>query len=276
MPTDTPVLRLPALAGDVGVWSTGEDFLRVTSFSADADTVVNLGIRFQNHDRQTPQVYGERHVPNTDRTAATSDFPLATGWLQGLTVTAGTGAPLRGQTFVRVDLMRGRGASATILQTLVQGYVSAQNRRAWPPAQLESALEGPGALRSIAGTNPAANTEISETVPTAARWRPLALSFELVTDATAANREVAIVIDDGTTTLFTSPSGFTQTASFTRRYSAAAAGAQTAPAQGTDRQILLPALVLPAGSRIRTVTTNLQAGDDYSAPQLLIEEHLEP
>lgn len=271
--SSTPVAR-PQLAGDVGVWCTGEESLRITSVAIAFGMFVTVGVRFQEADRATPQVYNETHDPRDDRTVVTSDHALGAGWLQGLTVSASNGSPPYGEAWVRIDLMRGRGSGATLVHTLVQGYITSQMRRSWPPAALTMAVEGAGALRSVTGTDPAAGAEISETVPTSTRWRVRALSCQLVTDATAANREVSLVIDDGATTIFTSPAGFTHTASLTRRYSAAPIGAQTAPTQGTDRQIVIPDLELPAGARIRTVTTNLQAGDNYGAPQLLLEERL--
>jgi hypothetical protein len=174
-----------------------------------------------------------------------------------------------------VDLVRGPTGVGGVTATLVQGPISSLQRIGWPGSMLLTSLDVAGVLRSIAGTDPAAAAEITETVPLGARWRVRAVSFSLVTDANPANREVTLVLDDGTTILYTSPSGFTHVAATTRRYSAAMIGAQTAPAQATDRQIVLPDLWLPGGSRIRTVTTNMQVGDNYGAPQLLVEETLE-
>lgn len=275
MPNDMPAIVSLAGGVELGIWCSGEESLRVTSRSGDADAALAIAGRFVDAESGDIKPLQERHVPNTDRTAATSDHALGVGWLRSLTVIASSGAPTFAHTFVAVDLIRGRGNSATVLQTLILGPVSANARRAWPGSPLIASIEGPGALRSVLGTNPAAGVSISETVPTGARWRLLSMSFELVTAVAAADREVAIVIDDGATVLFTSPSGFTQTASLTRRYSASIVGAAVAPTQGTDRQIIIPDLWLPAGARIRTVTTNIQAGDDYGAPQLLVEEHLE-
>ena len=270
---ESPLPR-PALAGWPGYYFTGEDHLRITSWNSVTSVVVTLTGRFLHLDGHI-EPFSERHVPNTNRTAATDTFRRAEGWLLDLSAVVTGATPLRGQTFLRVDVVRGFGAVDTVLSTLLRGYVTSGQRLGWPGSPQEDPLDGQGALRSVAGTDPAANTEISETVPTGARWRLLAASFTFVTDANAANREVALVLDDGTTTLLTSPSGFTHTASLTRRYSAANLGAQTAPTQGTDRQILIPDLRLPAASRIRTSTTAIQATDNYGAPQLLVEEWLE-
>jgi hypothetical protein len=90
---------------------------------------------------------------------------------------------------------------------LLQGYVTDTSRLSFPGSPIRSSIEGPGVLRSITGTNPAANAEISETVPTNARWRVHAIRFTLVTDANVANREVALTLDDGAAVFARSPPG---------------------------------------------------------------------
>lgn len=266
---------LPSLVGGAAWWCSGDEALRLTSFNADADAQVTLTGRFLEADRLTPVPLERRHVPNTDRTAATVDIALARGWLQQLTVRATTGSPTYAHTFVIVELIRGLGTSATVLATLLAGPVSANTRRAWPGSPLASSIEGPGALRSITGTDPAANVEISETVPTGARWKLHAIALTLVTDATAADREVILTFDDGTTVYYAAAPAANQAASLTRRYSAGRGGVRGISLAGLEIAIALPDLWLPAGHRIRTATTGRQATDNFGAPQLLVEEHLE-
>lgn len=271
--TDRPLAR-PAMVGTDALFVTDDDFLLVTSINAAATVRLTIGGRLLRRDG-TVVPLAEAHTPNTDRTAATSAHKLAEGWLQSVTVIA-TAASVHGLTFVRIDLCRGQVNGARVpIATLAQGIVTSAQRLAWPGSPLAATHERDGALRAVTGTDPAAGAEISEAVPTGARWDLLAISFQLVTDATVANRETALTFDDGATIYFTSPSGFAQTASLTRRYSAAAIGAQTAPAAGTDRQILIPLITLLPGHRIRTATTGIVAGDNYGAPLLLVRETLE-
>ncbi len=132
-----------------------------------------------------------------------------------------------------------------------------------------------GRIRSITGTDPAAGAEISETIPDRRRWKLQGLIFTLVTDSTIATRSISIVIDDGTTPLYQRPFLATQAASLTYIYSFY---------NWTDFEtqidsrvfIPLPTFTLSSGFRIRTTTTDLQAGDNFSAPQLLAEEWLDP
>lgn len=132
-----------------------------------------------------------------------------------------------------------------------------------------------GRIRSITVTDPAADNEILETVPARRRWRLISIRFKLITDANVANRIVTLTIDDGTNNLLTIPSDTAQTASLTRYYHY---HLQPVPQFLIDAifSLPLPDLFLAAGFRIQTLTTGLQAGDDFSVIQLLVEEWIDP
>lgn len=274
MPNGSPSAAIvPALAPQ-GVYVRDDDALLLTSLNSVSSVALSVGGRLVDRTgRLIP--FSQSHTPNTDRTAATTAIALGEGWLQQVSVGVGSGSPLYGQTYVRLDITRGGGAGRTVLGTLIEGFVTAVVRQAWPGAVLHGPLERSGALRRLTGTDPAANTEISETVPTGARWRLLSMRVALVTDANAANREVAITFDDGTTVYFESAAAANQAASLTRQYTASIVGQRGAASTGTGILILLPDVQLLAGHRVRTVTTNRQVGDNYGAPELFVEESFE-
>lgn len=280
-PERLPSLALPeALPSGLGVttpspfYCAGDEFLRVTSFGSVASVALAVCTRFLRTDG-SPVAGRDRHVPNSDRTIASSDFHLPDGWLLGVEVHATAGAPRRGQVWVVVDLMRGASASAVLVQTLTQGYITDTSRLAWPGSPIRDSAEGPGVLRSITGTNPAAGVELSEAVPTNARWRLHAIQFTLVTAVAAANREVALTFDDGAAVFARVPSGFTHIASTTVVYSAFHHAPRNTAAQDTTKNFPIPRIDLQGGFRINTVTTAIQAADDYGAPQYLVEEWIE-
>jgi hypothetical protein len=273
----SPASPLPraALVGTEGLYVTSEDFLRLTSRNSAASVRLALGLRFLplGDVRARPSV--TPHLPNTDRSSATLDMNLTEGWIQGLTVRATAGAPPLGACYVRVDLMRGSTAAPTLVAELLGGYITGAQGLGWPGSLIMPSIGGPANMRSITGTDPGAGVEISETVPTGARWRLLALRASLVTDVTVANREAAITFDDGALVYAEFASGANQAASLTRQYTASRQGVRGAAASATSILIAIPDLWLPAGHRIRTSTTAIVAGDNWSAPQLLVEEQLE-
>jgi hypothetical protein len=275
MPLTDQQIEQRLLAGREGFYFTGSEALRITSLNSVTGVTLTLVGRFLPCDQLKPVDVSKDHTPNTDRTAATSDLPMGEGWLQSLTVIASGGSTVIGATFVRVDVVRGSGGSATIVATLLQGFVTAAQRLAWPGSLLEHTIAGVGRLRVVSGSDPAAGAEISETVPTGARWRLLSWRASLVTDATVANRVMSLLIDDGSLTLWQSATPTAHTASLSVSY-IFGLGATSANQQGV-MLLSTPAapLVLPAGYRIRTTTSNLQAGDNWGSPVMFVEEWLE-
>jgi len=265
--------RLTPALSPRGTYVSGDDYLLLTSFNSLAGVAIAIGGRFLTIGGEI-RPFQDRHVPNSDRTSATLAIKLGEGWLQGITLIATGATPAEGQTFVRVDLARGDGAARVVLETLIQGSVTAAQRLAWPGSAFGTTASAPGAYRSITGTNPAAGAEISETVPTGASWRFVSLRAQLVTSATAANRTPVLTFDDGTNVYAAAAGNFNQTAGSGLIYHFGAVGqshAQSTP--GT--MVSAPAnIVVPSGGRIRTATGSLQVDDDWGAPQLFVEERL--
>lgn len=252
-----------------------EDRLILTIYSAESGVTVAVRARFLGPDGQvTPQVF--TLAAGSARAQERRLFDLGEGFLLGCIVTVDSGTARRGQVFAHVGLGRGTAAAAEMVHTLIADYVTSGVGLAWPGGQIRQSVEGRGMLRSVTGTDPAAGAEVSEAVPTNARWLLHGVRLTLVTDATAANRRVHLSIQNELTVpLLDLAAGDVQAASLTRRYNCEPAGFQRTAA---DNEIYLPLprpLPLLQGWIIATVTTNLQAGDNFQAPRLYVEEWLE-
>lgn len=131
-----------------------------------------------------------------------------------------------------------------------------------------------GVFKVVTGTDPAAGAEISQTVTAGKAWELQAMTFQFVTDATAANRRVTVIFDDGTSIFSQVPSEAPQAASVTARYHIAPGLARYGTTlENKGYPLAIPRLVLSGGFRIRTDTTNLQVGDNYGAPVLYVVEY---
>lgn len=122
----------------------------------------------------------------------------------------------------------------------------------------------------IATSNPAAGAEISYTVAAGTKLALLSAAVILVASADVANRTVRMTIDDGTTVLYTGVCGTAQTAGQTVTYVFGTSGSGLIVG-ATIAQVPVasfPVLLLP-GWRIKTVTTNIQAADDYGIMSLV-------
>jgi len=264
-----------------GVWaSTGpylrmDEDLRITSYNALASVVLSVRARMYEADgRVTDSI--DSHTPNTNRTAATSIVRTAEGWLLGGEVFVSSAAPLIGQTFVVVEVVRGESTAAIATQLLAAGYVTAKQPLLFPQMFAQSSLDGAGALRSITGTTPAAGAEISETVPTGARWELLAFQTTFTASAAVATRIPILFVDDGANIFSRLYCGTTITASQAWFLLWGQGLPNVSEANTKTQQIALETgLRLAAGARIRTSTTAIQGADQYSAVQYLVREWIE-
>ena len=261
----------PAIVDGHAVYVTGEDNLRVTVFNSLAGIELALEGRFVTLEGRIIPIV-ERIVPTAARAASISLHSLGEGFLANVMIRAAVGVPVRGEAFAIVEIVRGRLGAIQSLGCLLQGYVTGVQRLAWPGSPLEGSTTGPGLARSYTGTDPAVNVEIAETVPAGAVWRLHSFLATLVTDANVANRQVTLIIDDGANVFWQMDASAAQAASLTRSYSAYDTGGVPDFLGSTFR---LPApfpFTLVAGDRIRTSTANRQAGDNWSAPQMFVEE----
>jgi len=254
---------------------TGEDNLRINSWNSLAGVVLTITIRFLDTNGEIiPYVY--THTPNTNRTKATTDFPLGVGFPLNVQIVASSGTPVVGQTFVQAQIIRGLGGATQALSTLLQGYVTAVQAVSWPGSPIVSSTATEGVIRSIAGTTPAAAAEISETVPTLARWELISFHFVFSADANVFTRHIKFLIDDGANTFFREADAVAVTAGQTHRVTAAQGVTRLLNDQPDGWVYSLPVDVqLSAGYRIGTATDTLQAADQFSSIRYLVRERLE-
>lgn len=131
-----------------------------------------------------------------------------------------------------------------------------------------------GTLKVVAGNDPAAGAEFSVTVPNGVLWVVQSVRVTLVTDATAVTREMAIRIDDGSKDLLIIPSGRSQASNQGVDYNFVVdVDSLTNPPVSGNITRRIPRIPLLPGYRVRSVTANLQAGDNYGAPTLYVVEY---
>lgn len=254
---------------------TGEDALRVVSVNSVTGVLVKVQCRTANPQADTVAQSFD-HVPTADRVSRTQDYEIGEGSLLNVTAFVGAGAPLVGQTFVIVQIVRGRGAAAVVLGTILAGYITRTQAIGFPGSPIRTSTEGEPAIRTISGTIPAFGGEVIETVPTGARWELLSLLLLLNTGAAVPARQPALLY-------FASAGGFaisvqtgTIPASTTTNVTWAAGLGTASPAGLNTLQAPLPQpLPLLAGQQFETFTLNLTGGDQYAGVRYSVREWLE-
>lgn len=257
--------------GSVAQCITRDTHLRISSWNSAAGVTIQVTLRRLEDDGELVVDLFE-HVPNTDRTRKQTTHALYDARLVSVQAVVTAGTPVRGQTFVRVELIEGLTGAIVSSSTLLQNYITPNVAASWPGASLLSPLDGAGFMRVVTGTDPAAGAEISETVPAGVRWRLIGFRVVFVTSAVVANRIVSLTIDDGATVGSAALATINQAASLTFTYFAGDYGVNLGASQAFVSLLLPGTIPLVAGYRIRSVTANLDGADNFGAPQYLVEE----
>jgi len=166
---------------------TGEEFLRTSVMCNLASVVVRVTGRVLTPDNVIHRVDFQL-TPAANRTLTVDVRGLSSGWLLDLTLRAFSGGPTFGALWGMFELGVNGGANFVPLQQVRAGFFTTNTPLSMASAVSMLPLDGPGCLRSIVGTTPGAGAEISETVPTNARWEPIAFTARFVASATVANR----------------------------------------------------------------------------------------
>tara|TARA_R100000306_G_C4364453_1_gene136909 strand:+ start:448 stop:1257 length:810 start_codon:yes stop_codon:yes gene_type:complete len=250
------------------------------------------------------------HTPNTNRTLKTTRHKIGTtGTLTSLQVEIISGTPTR-NLYTRVVLEdeynRERGllfrgycdpqnepygaggipvnldwkfrldsrcsmASAPTLRLMGTILTTKQEAGGWNGTN-ESSLSGQGNIRTIDGTDPATGAEITEAVPTYARWKPISIKFPL--DVGSADVSPAIQLTDGSNII-----------NQTDRLTASAGGGygnvvgfgngfqSHVGTVGSAIFYTFNEVILPSGYQIKT--SNVSGDDEYGSPRLSVEEWIE-
>jgi len=255
---------------------TGDDNLRVVSVNSLAGVTVAIhGYRVDEDGKKHDFVH--THVPNTNRTTSTQNFLLGSGALLNLTVFVSAGAPVRGQTYVMVQLIRGFTGATVLMGTLLAGYVTATQPLGWPGSAIEDSLTGRGNLRAFGGSAPPPGSNLTDTVPTGARWRLQSYRIVFLCDATVTGRFCRIRIIRGGVIFFSHHAGVILSAGQTNEVhfgpgltaGAFVSGAIFSHAPFPTETILL------AGDQLDMIADGIQAGDTFGTSLLTVEEWLE-
>lgn len=272
----SPAFPPMAALGGAPIYSAGGEALLVSVQNAAAGVTITVTGRTLAFGESKPSPFSKSLIPATDRSVSTTIIPIPDGWLLSVQAIVSAGTPLTGQTFVKLSLIHGTASTGVELWTLAADYVTAKQAVSYPGAGIIDPTDSAGALRSITATVPGAGAEVSETVPTGARWNLIAFRATFTSNATVANRSPALSFDDGANLLFSAPNPFLIAASTTTNMSWGEGIYHPQNLNTVEGLAGVPANNrLAAGSRIRTRTLNIQAGDQYSVIQYLVREWIE-
>ena len=205
---------------------------------------------------------------------------LGRGYVYPGHLPTGNGGMVIGSQAHNIRLETRSSQSGIILRVIATILRGKQSPAGWS-SDLEGSLDGEGALFSLSGTDPVAGAEVSETVPTNARWALISFRTQNTTSSTTANRSTRLNITDSNM-LFRKPTQISQPASrdynFTWAINTTDAPTEEGSSITGDMVVSIPNYKLKAGAILQTQTVNLVTAtpkDQYSAPEYLVMEWLE-
>jgi hypothetical protein len=199
-------------------------------------------------------------------------YPLTNGFLISAQVKALNPLLIRTGVYVTLELQSGSPTTTdnTNILPLTSGYVDYTKPLGYPLSQPESSLSGLGDVVNLSTANPAAGAEIAAPVAVNQLYQPLGAGFVLTTSAVAATRTVNIRYDVNSATVALIPSRTNQGTFTTVTY--LLWRGPNLPTDTTTRiYIPIPDAFKGVAAIWNTVTTNIQAGDQFSAISTQIE-----
>jgi hypothetical protein len=181
---------------------TGSEALRATVYTMFPLQTLVLQGRFRADSDGTVKPFSYvLDVPSTSIAGQMFEVPLPVGTLLNLRVGTTSSAVSLGTCFARVQQIVGSGSAATVIGTLLQGYVSTNVDLGWPGSPLASMHDGRGALLPFLWTiTGLLSLQASFSPP--AGLRAVVVSGEVVvtTSAVVADRTIELVIQQAGST----------------------------------------------------------------------------
>lgn len=246
------------------VYVTQDDVILVKVWSPGVASAVNVSIRMQTPDGSVAPAFYTYNLSTVGATPAQQVIEAFEGFLLSATVET-PGAPY-GQCYVQLQIVRGRGTGdQTAGQLLCAGYPGAGAAIGFPQTPATSPVAGAGLTAATTVSNPAAGADWTYTVPAGLQQTLISVRAVLTTSATVANRFPVLRITSPTGQILADVSALAaQTAGTTITY-VWMAGAPANNVNNVQQMALPSGLRLLGGSTIQTITSGIQAGDQWSA-----------
>lgn len=205
-------------------------------------------------------------------TADVQTFELSEGYLISLTLTATEAGTAPGRCYAELGLLRGRAADLDRVALLSSGAFDLASPLSWPNGRRDRSTQERGFHFHTGTADPAAGAEWTVTLNANHETLVRGIRVQLVTDATVANRFPRVEFVSGASILWRSHPHAAQIASLTRDYNFVLGGQHIDAAAAAEYQNFLPNIILPPGAIVRGATDGLQAGDNYGAARLQLEQ----
>lgn len=254
-----------------------DDQLIMQSASSTTNELVTVNVRLLKPDGRIEDMQFQIRPANT-RVSSTVKTGLAQGYILSISAVCAQ-AITRGQTFLRLSTQRAASGTGNPAQMLFADYVTTLATSAYPNGRVLSPTEGPGWLNVVTVANPGAGLEFQVNVPANARWRVQCLNYNFLTSGVAGNRIPSLTVQSSAGTEFQSGLLAVVVATTNVQINAAALTPYVNAFPGQVMLEIPTSLFLGNNALqsmfLKTLTSGILAGDNYTAITVLVEEWLD-
>jgi hypothetical protein len=254
-----------------------DDVLVLQAATSQAGEVVNFNVRILQPNGRVEETQIVLR-PASTRVVLTQTQVVSEGYLLSLAAQS-TASFTRGQTFARASISRAIFGGTQAAQVIFADYVTAFISSGYPNGRILAPSEGPGYVYGVTISQPAAGSDWSVSVPVNARWRLRAWGAIFTTSAVVANRIVGATISGSAGNFWRASAVANAVASNPYRVTAGGIVAYVGLDTLTLTLPLPPDMMLAGpvaiGHQFGSVTVNIQAADQWSNINALVEEWID-
>lgn len=241
------------------------DLIVVRVLNVTSTVTIQFGGRLLKNDGTQVDINEQKTLAVTG-TVVEFTVQVVNGWLLSFQVNAQQATLSPSSLYIEAFISFGSGTSTQRYRSLFAGYLDTRSPLAWPQVYRTVPGDGPGDIRTFTISQPAVNTELLSGNLPEGKYYFRTLHFKLVSDANAANRRVSInIMDDGGAVVAFLTPNVTQVASTTWHYTFSLNANNVLNTAALIAYSTLPDMYMSGDYQINTVTSNMQAGDRYSA-----------
>ncbi len=254
-----------------GVPTRRRDLIVIRVLNISSSATIQFGGRLLKEDGTQVDINEQKSLSTT---SVVQEFTIqvVNGWLLSFQVNAQGATFEPGTMYIEAFLSFGSGTSTQRYRTLFSGYLDARTALAWPRVFRSIPGEGQGDIRTFSIAQPAAGVELLSGSLPEGKYHFTTIHFNLVTDGTSANRHVSLqVLEDGGGVVFQIGSNINHTAGVPLHYTFSLMGSTQVDLTAAFAAFPFPDMFMNGDYELNTVTTNLQAGDRFSALSANVE-----
>jgi hypothetical protein len=253
------------------------DMLRIDAICMFAPTTVRVVGRLLRTDGQIVPIEHDV-VLAAAGVLVTATFQEAEGFLLSLAITPTAASTYGASLYVQVGFQRSATGSAVFFDVLTAGYADSLRPLSWPGYDAKRPAQDRGCLRGVTGAGPVAGAEAVLTCPANMQWRIVSVRAQFTAAIAVANRTPRLEYQgpgflDVDPQLYGPNQIVVASGSITIVWFFGGPPNSIVDTANNLFQAAIPELWLNGNNSIQTLTSGIQAADQWTRLSALVEQY---